>query len=105
MKLFAVWRLSILVFLLWIWSCAAPPRAVNPYFEMLPEPLLIAERELFSLALQQQKNNKLIKFFYKYYFGSSENIFVGGNMSNIKHDLRFVELKILKCQEAYSARS
>ena len=59
MKLFAVWRLSILVFLLWIWSCAAPPRAVNPYFEMLPEHLLIAERELFSLALQQQKNNKL----------------------------------------------
>ena len=59
MKLFAVWRLSILVFLLWIWSCATPPRAVNPYFEMLPEHLLIAERELFSLALQQQKNNKL----------------------------------------------
>ena len=59
MKLFAVWRLSILVFLLWIWSCATPPRAVNPYFEMLPEHLLIAERELFFLALQQQKNNKL----------------------------------------------
>ena len=59
MKLFAVWRVSILVFLLWIWSCATPPRAVNPYFEMLPEHLLIAERELFSLALQQQKNNKL----------------------------------------------
>ena len=59
MQLFAVWRLSILVFLLWIWSCAAPQRAVNPYFEMLPKHLLIAERELFSLALQQQKNNKL----------------------------------------------
>ena len=59
MQLFAVWRLSILVFLLWIWSCATPPRAVNPYFEMLPKHLLIAERELFSLALQQQKNNKL----------------------------------------------
>jgi len=59
MKLFAVRRLSILVFLFWIWSCATPPRAVNPYFEMPPEHLLIAERELFSLALQQQKNNKL----------------------------------------------
>ena len=59
MQLFAVWRLSILVFLFWIWSCATPPRAVNPYFEMLPEHLLVAERELFSLALQQQKNNKL----------------------------------------------
>ena len=59
MKLFAVRRLSILVFLLWIWSCATPPRAVNPYFEMPPEHLLIVERELFSLALQQQKNNKL----------------------------------------------
>ena len=59
MKLFAVRRLSILVFLFWFWSCATPSRAVNPYFEMPPEHLLIAERELFSLALQQQKNNKL----------------------------------------------
>ena len=59
MKLFAVRRLSILVFLFWFWSCATPSRAVNPYFEMPPEHLLIVERELFSLALQQQKNNKL----------------------------------------------
>ncbi len=59
MKLFAVRPLSILVFLFWLWSCATPSRAVNPYFEMPPEHLLIAERELFSLALQQQKNNKL----------------------------------------------
>ena len=59
MKLFAVRRLSIFVFLFWFWSCATPSRAVNPYFEMPPEHLLIAERELFSLALQQQKNNKL----------------------------------------------
>ena len=59
MKLFAVRRLSIWVFLFWIWSCATPPRAVNPYFEMPPERLLIAERKLFSLALQQQKNDKL----------------------------------------------
>ena len=59
MKLFAVRRLSILVFLFWFWSCATPSRAVNPYFEMPPEHLLIAERELFSLALQKQKNNKL----------------------------------------------
>ena len=59
MKLFAVRRLSILVFLFWFWSCATPSRAVNPYFEMPPEHLLIVERELFSLALQQQKNNNL----------------------------------------------
>jgi len=59
MKLFAVRRLLILVFLFWFWSCATPFRAANPYFEMPPEHLLIAERELFSLALQQQKNNKL----------------------------------------------
>ena len=59
MKLFAVRRLSIFVFLFWFWSCATPSRAVNPYFEMPPEHLLIAERELFSLALQQQKNNNL----------------------------------------------
>ena len=59
MKLFAVRRLSILVFLFWFWSCATPSRAVNPYFEMPPEHLLIAERELFSLALKQQKNNNL----------------------------------------------
>ena len=59
MKLFAVRRLSIMVFLFWFWSCATPFRAVNPYFEMPPEHLLIAGQELFSLALQQQKNNKL----------------------------------------------
>ena len=59
MQLFAVWRLSILVFLLWIWSCAKALQVVNPYFEMPPEHLLISERDLFSLALQQQKNNKL----------------------------------------------
>ena len=59
MKLYAFWRLLLLVFLFGVWSCATTPRAVNPYFEMPPEHLLIAERELFSLALQQQKNNKL----------------------------------------------
>ena len=59
MRLFAVWRLLILVFLLGVWSCAKAPQAVNPYFEMPPEHLLISERELFSLALQQQRNNKL----------------------------------------------
>ena len=59
MRLFAVWRLLILVFLLGVWSCAKAPQAVNPYFEMPPEHLLISERELFSLALQQQRINKL----------------------------------------------
>ena len=59
MKLFAVWRLLLLVYLFGIGSCATAPLGVNPYFEMPPEHLQIAERELFSLALHQQKNNKL----------------------------------------------
>ena len=59
MKLFAVWHLLLLVYLFGIGSCATAPQAVNPYFEMPPEHLQIAERELFSLALHQQKNNKL----------------------------------------------
>ena len=59
MRLFAVRRFLILVFLLGAWSCAKAPQAVNPYFEMPPEHLLISERELFSLALQQKRNNKL----------------------------------------------
>ena len=59
MKLFAVWRLLLLVFLFGVWSCATTPRAVNPYFEMPPEHLQIGEQEVFSLALHQQKNNKL----------------------------------------------
>ena len=59
MKLFAVWHLLLLVYLFGIGSCATAPQAVNPYFEMPPERLQIAERELFSLALHQQKNNKL----------------------------------------------
>lgn len=41
-----------------IGACATVPRTTNPYFEMPPDHLLQAERELFSLALQQQKNNK-----------------------------------------------
>ena len=59
MRLFAVWRLLLLVFLFGIGSCFTAPRAINPYFEMPPEHLLISERELFYLALQKQKNNKL----------------------------------------------
>ena len=59
MKKISVGRLLIGIFLLGIWSCATTPRTVNPYFEMPPEHLLKAERELFALALQQQKNNKL----------------------------------------------
>ena len=59
MKLFAVRRFLILVFLFGVWSCTKALQAVNPYFEMPPEHLLISERDLFSLALQQQRNNKL----------------------------------------------
>ena len=59
MRLLAVWRLLLLVYLFGVGSCAKAPQAVNPYFEMPPEHLLISERELFYLALQKQKNNKL----------------------------------------------
>ena len=48
-----------MVFLFGVWSCAKALQVVNPYFEMPPEHLLISERELFSLALQQQRINKL----------------------------------------------
>ena len=59
MRLFAVWRLLLLVYLFEVGSCTTAPLGINPYFEMPPEHLLISERELFSLALQQQRINKL----------------------------------------------
>ena len=59
MKKLTVWRLLIGILMLSTWACATVPNTVNPYFEMPPEHMLKAERELFALALQQQKNNKL----------------------------------------------
>jgi len=57
MKKLLLWNLLLGIFM--IGACATVPRTTNPYFEMSPDHLLQAERELFSLALQQQKNNKL----------------------------------------------
>ena len=57
MKKLLLWHLLLGIFM--IGACATVPRTINPYFEMPPDHLLKAERELFSLALQQQKNNKL----------------------------------------------
>jgi tetratricopeptide (TPR) repeat protein len=57
MKKLLLWHLLLGIFM--IGACATVPRTINPYFEMPPDHLLQAERELFSLALQQQKNNKL----------------------------------------------
>ena len=59
MKLFVVWRLLLLVYLFEVGSCTTAPLGINPYFEMPPEHLQIGEQEVFSLALHQQKNNKL----------------------------------------------
>ncbi len=58
MKIFTVGRLLIGVFMFWVVACATAPRTINPYFEMPPDRLIKAERKLFALALQQQKNNK-----------------------------------------------
>jgi hypothetical protein len=57
MKKLLLWHLLLGIFM--VGACATVPRTTNPYFEMPPDHLLQAERELFALALQQQKNNKL----------------------------------------------
>jgi len=57
MKKLLLSHLLLVIFM--IGACATVPRTTNPYFEMPPDHLLQAERELFSLALQQQKSNKL----------------------------------------------
>jgi hypothetical protein len=57
MKKLLLSHLLLVVFM--VGACATVPRTTNPYFEMPPDHLLQAERELFSLALQQQKSNKL----------------------------------------------
>tara|TARA_Y100000590_G_scaffold254363_1_gene285653 strand:- start:139 stop:996 length:858 start_codon:yes stop_codon:yes gene_type:complete len=59
MKINKIGRLLISIYMLWIAACSTTPRAINPYFEMPPDHLLKAERELFVRALQQQKSNKL----------------------------------------------
>lgn len=59
MNIFSLSRFLAGVFMFWIAACAAAPRTISPYFEMPPDHLLQAERELFASALRQQKNNKL----------------------------------------------
>ena len=59
MKKLLLWHLFLGLGIFMMGACATVPRTTNPYFEMPPDHLLQAERELFSLALQQQKNNKL----------------------------------------------
>jgi tetratricopeptide (TPR) repeat protein len=56
MKKLLLWHLILVVFM--IGACATVPKTTNPYFELPPDHLLQAERELFFLALQQQKNNR-----------------------------------------------
>jgi len=87
MKNFPIRHLFIGFFLLGIWSCATTPRTVNPYFEMPPEHLLKAERELFALALQQQKNNKLESAIdlWKRYLTNNPRSFRGYNNLGMAH--------------------
>jgi tetratricopeptide (TPR) repeat protein len=80
MKKLRLWHLLI-VGIFMIGACATVPRPTNPYFEMPPDHLLQAERELFSLALQQQKNNKLKSSidFWKRFLSNNPRSFRGYN--------------------------
>jgi hypothetical protein len=68
-------------------ACATVPRTTNPYFEMPPDHLLQAERELFSLALQQQKNNKLESSIelWKRFLANNPRSFRGYNNLGMAH--------------------
>lgn len=68
-------------------ACATVPRPTNPYFEMPPDHLLQAERELFSLALQQQKSNKLESSveLWKRFLANNPRSFRGYNNLGMAH--------------------
>lgn len=70
-----------------IGACATVPRTTNPYFEMPPDQLLQAERELFALALQQQKNNKLESSIelWKRFLANNPRSFRGYNNLGMAH--------------------
>ncbi len=70
-----------------IGACATVPRTTNPYFEMPPDHLLQAERELFALALQQQKNNKLESSIelWKRFLANNPRSFRGYNNLGMAH--------------------
>jgi hypothetical protein len=85
MKKLLLWHLLLGIFM--IGACATVPRTTNPYFEMPPDHLLQAERELFSLALQQQKNNKLESSIdlWKRFLSNNPRSFRGYNNLGMAH--------------------
>ena len=85
MKKLLLWHLLLGIFM--IGACATVPRTINPYFEMPPDHLLQAERELFSLALQQQKNNKLESSIdlWKRFLANNPRSFRGYNNLGMAH--------------------
>ena len=86
MKKLRLWHLLI-VGIFMIGACATVPRPTNPYFEMPPDHLLQAERELFSLALLQQKNNKLKSSIelWKRFLANNPRSFRGYNNLGMAH--------------------
>ena len=86
MKKLRLWHLLI-VGIFMIGACATVPRPTNPYFEMPPDQLLQAERELFSLALKQQKNNKLKSSIelWKRFLANNPRSFRGYNNLGMAH--------------------
>jgi hypothetical protein len=86
MKKLWLWHLLI-VEIFMIGACATVPRPTNPYFEMPPDQLLQAERELFSLALQQQKSNKLKSSIelWKRFLANNPRSFRGYNNLGMAH--------------------
>ena len=77
----------LIVGIFMIGACATVPRSTNPYFEMPPNHLLQAERELFFLALQQQKNNKLKSSIelWKRFLANNPRSFRGYNNLGMAH--------------------
>jgi tetratricopeptide (TPR) repeat protein len=86
MEKLRLWHL-IISGIFMIGACATVPRPNNPYFEMPPDQLLQAERELFSLALQQQKNNKLKSSIelWKRFLANNPRSFRGYNNLGMAH--------------------
>jgi hypothetical protein len=86
MKKLRLWHLLV-VGIFMIGACATVPRPTNPYFEMPPDHLLQAERELFFLALQQQKNNKLKSSveLWKRFLANNPKSFRGYNNLGMAH--------------------
>ena len=86
MKKLLLWHLLIVGIFI-IGACATVPRPTSPYFEMPPDHFLQGERELFSLALQQQKNNKLKSSIelWKRFLANNPRSFRGYNNLGMAH--------------------